>query len=206
MQGFPYYITPGDRIPFTEDMRTGKREIPFRDIHRYTKLTLAEDDTLFGEPFAYTYGPGETFRLKSRIPNEFGNMDFVDTKGKTLRFRAFQLDGPRKSVHFYVDDAARNAAKQIRALQQAFSKAEQGKTLGSNNLGAGVHSGLLALPANVHTHIGNYLGVPTNRRNTTQRTANRNAGRTNYNVKMEELRRRNLNGSKRRNTRRHMRM
>jgi hypothetical protein len=90
----------------------------------------------------------------------------------------------------------KEAAKQLQTLQLAFGKKERGKLLGSPNLGAEKTEGLLSLPANVHTHIGSYL-TPT---------AARGITRSNYQGKMNDLRRLYMGETTQRKTRRRTRI
>ena len=78
-------------------------------------------------------------------------------------------------------------AKQLKTLQLAFGKRERGKLLGSPNLGTGKHEGILSLPANTHRAIGSYLNKAAVA--TVATAGPRNRTRSNYQGKMNELRR-----------------
>jgi hypothetical protein len=91
----------------------------------------------------------------------------------------------------------KETAKQVKNIHRAFGSKEQGKLLGSPNLGNTKENGLLALPANAQRTIGSYLGATTNRP--------RSATRSNYQGKMNELRRLYMGEPAQRKTRRRRR-
>ena len=78
----------------------------------------------------------------------------------------------------------------MRTMQLAMGKNELGRTFHSPNFGitANENSSILhKMPKDPREIIGSFLGLPSNTRTNPERKANRALGKSNYNIKMEQL-------------------
>jgi hypothetical protein len=84
----------------------------------------------------------------------------------------------------------KKTGKAMKTLQLAMGKNEIGRTFNSPNFGIAANKNasiLHKMPKDPRMLIGSYLGLPANTRTNPERKANRALGKSNYNIKMEQL-------------------